>query len=86
MEKIDVEFISLDEDEKIILLDVLGYTVDENGIIYDKDTMKEHICPLTNEAVFIENASIMPGSTVVMNTNELSLSEYFSKYIEKITV
>lgn len=85
MEDIEVEFLNLGLEEKNLLLDILGYHVDENGLIYDKETHEEHICPITNEVVFIENASILPGSTVVMNTTKVSLSEYFSKYLEKVS-
>lgn len=85
MDNIDVEFEDIGLEEKAILLDILGYYVDENGLIYDKATHKEHICPITNKVVFIEDASILPGSTVVMNTTQLSLSEYFSRYFEKMS-
>jgi|GEM_PF-1386060 hypothetical protein len=80
----EINFVRLNVEEKHALLDILGYEVSEDGIILDKKTKKEYICPITNEVVFIENASILPGSTVVINTSELSLAEYFTKYIEKV--
>ncbi len=79
----DIKFEKIGIEEKKVLLDILGYEVDEDGLILDKKTKKEHKCPITGEVVFIENASVLPGSTVVINTSELSLSEYFTKFVEK---
>ncbi|MBT9146085.1 MAG: hypothetical protein DDT42_01964 [candidate division WS2 bacterium] len=81
----EIKFENITTEKRKILLDILGYHVDEDGLILDKKTNKEHICPVTKEAVFIENASVLPGSTVIINTSELSLSEYFTKYVENIT-
>lgn len=83
MDDTEIKFEEIGIEEKKILLDILGYEIGEDGIILDKDTKKEHICPITGEVVFIENASILPGSTVVMKTSELSLAEYFTVFVEK---
>jgi len=77
-----MEFIKLSEEAKKVLLDFLGYKVDENGIVLSKDTNQPHICPYTGEPVRFDAASIMPGSTVVFNTSILTLAEYFSEHIE----
>jgi hypothetical protein len=82
MDDTEIKFEEIGIEEKKILLDILGYEVGEAGIILDKDTKKEHICPITESVVFIEYASVLPGSTVVINTSELSLSEYFTKFVE----
>ncbi len=79
----DIKFEKIGIEEKKVLLDIFGYEVDEDGLILDKETKEEHKCPITGEVVFIENASVLPGSTVVINTSELSLSEYFTKFVEK---
>ena len=84
MNDIDVTFIDINIEEKTALMDILGYFVDENGIIFDKETKKEYICPITKEIVSIDNASIMPGSTIIINTTELSLSEYFTDFFENL--
>jgi len=84
MNDIDVKFEDIDIEEKKALMDILGYYIDENGLIYNKETKKEHICPVTKDVVFVENASILPGSTVIINTTDLSLSEYFTEFFEKI--
>jgi hypothetical protein len=82
----EIEFEDIGFDEKKILLDILGYGIGEKGIIFNKETNEEHICPVTKEVVTIEEASILPGSTIVMNTTELSLSEYFLDYVERSAV
>ncbi len=82
MSEIDMQFENLGLEEKEILLGILGYYVDENGMIFNRETGKEHLCPVTNDVIFIENASVLPGSTVVMNTTDLSLSEYFLEHLE----
>ncbi len=82
MNDMEIKFEEIGIEEKKILLDVLGYEIGEAGIILDKETKKEHICPITESVVFIENASILPGSSVVINTSELSLAEYFTKFVE----
>jgi len=82
MNETEIKFEEIGIDEKRILLEVLGYEIGEAGIIINKDTRKEHICPITGSVVFIENASVLPGSTVVINTSELSLAEYFTQFVE----
>ncbi|MCJ7648054.1 MAG: hypothetical protein MUP85_05535 [Candidatus Lokiarchaeota archaeon] len=84
MNDIDVKFEDINIEERKALMDILGYYTDENGLIFSKETKKEHICPVTKDVVFIENASILPGSTVIINTTDLSLSEYFTEFFEKI--
>lgn len=84
MNDIDVKFENINIEQKTALMDILGYYVDEKGIIFDKKTKMQHICPITAESVSIDNASILPGSTIIINTTELSLSEYFTDFFEKI--
>jgi hypothetical protein len=84
MNDIDVKFENINIEQKTALMDILGYYVDEKGIIFDKKTKMQHICPITEESVSIDNASILPGSTIIINTTELSLSEYFTDFFEKI--
>ena len=84
MNDIDVTFTDINIEQKTALMDILGYYVDEKGIIFDKKTKMQHICPITDESVSIDNASILPGSTIIINTTELSLSEYFTDFFEKI--
>lgn len=83
MDDIDIKFEDIGIEEKRALLDILGYEVGEGGIILNKETKENHVCPITGEIVFVENASILPGSTVIIKTSELSLAEYFTKFVEK---
>jgi len=75
----DVKFIEISEENKRILLDVLGYGVDKEGIILVRETKEPYICPITQEKVYLRNASILPfNSSIVINTSALSISEYLS--------
>ncbi|MBL7148317.1 MAG: hypothetical protein ISS82_05820 [Nanoarchaeota archaeon] len=73
------DIISLKKEEMEILINALGYHLDEEGIVLD--TKKEKvICPFTKKEINICNISVMPGSLVLMNTNPVTLSEYFYQY------
>ena len=80
--KEDIEFLSISDDEKRVLLDILGYDIDETGLIIKRETQQPHICPITNRHVYLKDASILPGSEIVINTSAISLAQYFSKYLE----
>lgn len=73
------EIIILSNEEKKLLLEVLGYKVTEEGIILNANN-EEVICPFTKKVVRLETASLMPGSLIIMNTTPLTLSEYFYQY------
>ena len=77
----DIQFTVLNDQQKTVLLKALDFDVDENGVILAK-TGKPHICPYTKKKVLLSNASIMPGSVIVMNTSSLTLSEYISDYVD----
>lgn len=80
-----VEFIDIPEDGKKMILDILGFEIDRDGLIISKANKKPHICPISNEKVHFKNASILPwNSTIIINTSALTMSEYFSEY-EKLT-
>ena len=77
----DITFTKLDKEQKKILLEALGFSVEEDGLVLN-DEGKPHICPYTQKKVFLENASILPGSIVVINTSSLTLSEYITDYVD----
>ncbi len=78
MEK-EIKTVNLPISEKIILLKALGYDVDKEGYIIDEN--KERVSDKYSECeIKIENASILPGSTIIIDTNSYSLSEYFEEY------
>jgi hypothetical protein len=77
-----IEFLSISDDEKKVLLDILGYDIDDSDLIIKRDTQKPHICPITKREVYLKDASILPGSAIVINTSAISLAEYISEYLE----
>lgn len=81
-EEVEISFIELNEEERKLFLDILEYQVDQEGFIVDKKTNKHYICPLSKSKVPLSSSSILPGSTIILNTSALTLSEYFSRYIE----
>ncbi len=81
-EDVEISFIEINEQEKKLLLDILDYHVDDEGFIVDKKTNKHYICPLSKTKIPLSSSSILPGSTIILNTSALTLSEYFSRYIE----
>ncbi len=83
MTNTEIKFEKIGIEERKVLLDILGYKVNGDGIILDKETGEEYKDPITGDVVFIENASILPGSTIIINTSELSLAEYLTKFVEK---
>lgn len=76
-----MKLIELTDEEKVVLLDFLGYKV-KCGTVISKETNKPHDCPYTGVPVKLSNASVMPGSTVIFNTTPLTLAKYFSEHVE----
>jgi len=76
-----VELISLKDlthDEKLILLKELGY--DSDGIhIIDKEGKKIQD-PYINEIVTVSNMLILPGSTIILDNNPLSITKYMEDH------
>jgi len=79
----EITFLDITDEEKKILLDCLGYSVKDDGYIANAKTGDYHTCPITRERVLFKEASILPGSTLVINTTPLTISEYLSDYIEE---
>ncbi len=75
----EFEFTNLSESRKKLLLQLLGFQVDEEGFIVQSG--KRHLCPYTKEYVQFEEASILPGSTVVIKTSPYTISSYISDYL-----
>ena len=75
------KFISLNDEQKLVLLKSLDYDVDNKGYIVDKNN-KKIVCVYSNQHVLFKNASILPGSTIIVNTSLITISEYISEYLE----
>jgi hypothetical protein len=75
-----VELISLQEfslEEKKCLLNELGYTTDGEYIFKNNEKIKDKYL---DEPVLFSNMLILPGSTIILDNNELSLSLYLEEY------
>ncbi len=66
---------------KVKLLQALGYDVDPEGIYVTKDG-KPVVDKYINKAVRVENMAILPGSTIVIDDNPVSIASYFEEYEE----
>lgn len=75
------EVISLSKEDLKLVLDILEYEIDKDGVVIDKNN-KNVICPFTAEPVNLDSLSIMPGSLILMNTSPVTLSEYFYRYTD----
>lgn len=68
---------SFSDEEKILLLKELGY--DSDGTYVLKDGTK-HIDKYTEEPVMLNNMLILPGSTIILDNNPLSVSSYLEEF------
>lgn len=75
------EFLKLNDEQKLVLLRSLDYNLDSMSFIVDPNGDKV-ICPYSNRPVKFKDASILPGSTVIINTSLITLSEYITDYLE----
>jgi len=76
------KIINLPKNEKLILLKALGYTIDSEDYIINETDRKRVEDKYSNCFVKLDNASVLPGSTIIIDTNSFSLSEYFEEYRE----
>ena len=79
----EIEFLDLNSEEKTLLFEVLGFSIDSDGYVYDELLKDRHLCPYTKKEILFQNASILPGSTLIINTSALTLSEYITDKLEK---
>ncbi len=63
---------------KIQLLEELGYASD--GIFVLTTSGKKHLDKYTDEPVRIDNMLILPGSTIIIDNNPLSISSYLEEF------
>ncbi len=76
-----IKFLKLEDEQKRILLNALDFSFDPKDYVID-GIGKKVICPYSNKPVKFQNASILPGSTIIINTSLITLSEYISEYLE----
>ena len=80
-----MEFVSLKQvsnNSKIALLRALEY--DSDGVYVIKDGEKVHD-RYTDEAVTVSNMLILPGSTIILDENPLSIASYFEEFPDVIS-
>ena len=75
-------FLKLNNKQKLVLLKALDFDIDSNNFIVDSKK-KKVICPYTKRPIQFNNASIHPGSTIIINSSLITTSEYISDYLEK---
>lgn len=65
-------------DCKILLLKELGFKSDGTFIFDKKD--EQVLDKYTNEPVKITNMAILPGSTIILDDNPLSIASFLEEY------
>lgn len=63
---------------KVMLLKELGY--DSDGIFVLDKKGKKCLDKYTNEPIKISNMAILPGSTIILDNNPLSISSFLEEY------
>lgn len=76
------KFISLSTEKKKVLLTALGYRIDIQGFIIDENNNRV-ICKYSGVEVPFANASILPGSTIIINTTSYTIAKYIEEYLEE---
>jgi hypothetical protein len=76
-------FIRLDDDPKKLLLEALGFGIDSEGFVIKSETGIRERCRYTGKQILFKDASVLPGSTVIINTSLITLSQYILDYLEE---
>ncbi len=66
---------------KVELLKALGYGVDKEAVHVTQEG-KPVIDKYINKPVRVDNVAILPGSTIVIDDNPVSIASYFEEYGE----
>jgi len=66
--------------DKQVLLKELGYNSDDEFVL-DNDG-NQVIDPYLEEPVKVSNMIILPGSTIILDNNPLSISSYLEEYAD----
>lgn len=72
-----ISLIQLNNNNRILALQKLGYEVNDNGFVYEKSNGKEVICKYSKEKVHINTAAILPGSVIIINATPETMAQYF---------
>ena len=74
------KFLNLDNNQKHVLLKALGFNVDRDGFIRKNQEIVK--CKYTDEAVKFEEVAILPGSTIIIKSSPIAISQYIDEYLE----
>jgi hypothetical protein len=66
---------------KVALLKALGYDVDKDSAHVTQEG-KTVVDKYVGKPVLVDNVAIMPGSTIVLDDNPVSIASYFEEYGE----
>jgi hypothetical protein len=64
---------------KIALLEALGYDCSERNVLKDG---KPLVDPVVGESITLDNMAILPGSTILIVDNPLSVAAYLDEHGE----
>lgn len=68
---------SFSNEDKTLLLKELGYDSDGTYVLKDG---KKHLDKYTEEPIMLTNMLILPGSTIILDNNPLSVSSYLEEF------
>ena len=64
---------------KVELLKGLGFGIDASGYVTNKDG-KRVVDPYVNEEVKANDMAILPGSTIILDDNPISIAGYMDEH------
>ena len=76
----ELNLFEMPTNSKRVLLQALDHYVDKQGYVMD-ELGKRVICRYTHEEVHIEKAAILKGSTIIINANPFTLSQYMEEFL-----
>lgn len=76
----EIVFKNLPRHIKKLYLELLGYSIDDEDFITD-EKKKRVKCEYSLEYIQLKTASILPGSTIIINTSPYTLSSYISDHL-----
>ncbi|MFH0927430.1 MAG: hypothetical protein V1822_02515 [Candidatus Micrarchaeota archaeon] len=66
-------------DLRVLLLQELGYNADNKGYVIDNDG-KRIVDKYVEREVTVKNMVIVPGSTLILDDNPISIASYVDEY------
>lgn len=75
----DVALYELDDDQRVDLMNQLGYSIDSKGFLIDEQK-NFLLCKYSKEPVHIDKAGVLPGSILIINVTPLTMAQYYMEY------